>query len=157
MPALRERNPSSSKNHARLAVRVLLLRNPDPNDAVRGSLTGADTDAVTADRNRCQSLPTAGWHSHSFAYFRFGDLDVRSQQQLRALDGRQSKMGAHMADVVQNALDEGVSVGNASLWELEAREGTLGARFSLVLPLTSRPGSATDSELVVHRISGPTS
>jgi hypothetical protein len=118
------------------------------------TLTGANTDAVTSDHNRCQSLPTAGWQPQSFAYFRFGDLDVRSQQQLRALDGRQSKMGAHMAGVVENALSDAVTVGNASLWELEAHEGALGARFSLVFPLISQPGSATYSELVVQRHHG---
>ncbi len=119
-----------------------------------GAAHSANTDAVTANRNRCLRLPTAGWQSHSFAYFRFGDLDVRSQQQLRAIDGRYSKIGAHMAGVVENALGDGVAAGNASLLELEAHEGVLGARFSLVFPLISQSGSV-HPELVVQRHHGP--
>lgn len=118
--------------------------------------TSARIDAVSADRNRCRGLPTVGWQPQSFAYFRFGDLDRRSQEQLRALDGRQSKTGAHMAGVVENALGDGAVVANASLLALEARDGALGAKFSLVFPLVSQPASTQHLELLVRRYQGPT-
>ena len=117
------------------------------------SSIGAHADAVSADRSRCQGLPITGWEPHSFAYFRFGDLDERSQQQLRTLGRSPSKLGAHLADVVAKALGDGTVVGNASLLKLEAGDGTLGARFSLVFQLGAQIRSK-QPELVVQRHHG---
>ena len=70
---------------------------------------------------------------------------------MRTLDRSQSKLGAHLADVVEKALGDGTVVGNASLLKLEARDGALGAKFSLVFQLGAQ---SKQPELVVRRHHG---
>ena len=113
------------------------------------TLTGADTDAVTADRTavrvfqRLVGTRTALRTSVSETL-----MCGASNSCVPLTEG--SPKWAHMADVVQNALDEGVTVGNASSGNWRLAKARWGARFSLVFPLTST-WLATHSELVVHR------
>jgi len=118
-------------------------------------LASEQSDAVAADRQRCEGLPTDGWLPQSFAYFRFGDLDQQSQQELQALGGSRSKLGAHMAGVVEKALGDGTVAGNASLVELQvAHKGSFSAKFALVYSLVSQGLDSAAGLLVVRRQHG---
>lgn len=110
-------------------------------------------NAVSDERSRCKGLPTEGWRAQRFAYFRFGALDPESQRELQSLGARQSKMGAHMAGVVDRSLGGGKMALNASLLPLPVSTG-VGAKFSLVYSLANPDlAGATDrpATLAVRR------
>ena len=86
--------------------------------------------------SECATPPTTGWRAESFAVFRFGDLDAKNRQELGSLGAqwRRSKLGAHLAGVVEKALAPAVVV-NASLYDLRA-PGGLGPKYSLAFQFT---------------------